>query len=87
MAKFKNPKLKKWDLYAGLGIGYGFELTSVDYLMSLEYEGYEDYKESRHYVATEFNLGVRYYPTEHFGAYIEYGYGASNAQLGLIFEW
>lgn len=87
MAKFKNPKFRKWDLYAGIGIGYGFEVKSVDYLMSVDYEGFSDYKEKEHYVATEFNLGVRYYPTKHFGAYIEYGYGASNTQLGLIFKW
>lgn len=88
---FKNKTLKKLDIYLGVGIGYGVETEKTDYLMKdeevIDYSPYVDGRESRYFVATEFNLGVRYYPVKHFGAYFEMGFGVSRSQFGLIYKW
>ncbi|MFT5858069.1 MAG: hypothetical protein ACI865_000153 [Flavobacteriaceae bacterium] len=92
LSHFSNKKLKKLDLYAGLGIGYGFESSKTDYLVEYEapsgtLELYEDKTEYYHYVATEFNVGARFFPLEHFGGYVELGFGMTRTQLGLIYKW
>jgi hypothetical protein len=94
MSHFKNKNIQKFDLYLGAGIGYGFEAENSDYLMKDEgennaniYFSFLDEKMKNHFVATEFNLGIRYYALNNFGAYFELGFGASRAQFGLIYKW
>lgn len=87
----KNKVLKKFDIYLGAGIGYGFGRKRYDYLMKDEdiitYIGGEDHTDKNHFVASEINVGARFYPLEHFGAYFELGFGTSRGQLGLIYKW
>ena len=88
----KNVKLKKWDIYAGIGLGYGFERETKDYTFGDNIDAstvyiYNDSDEKRHFIATEVNLGARFYPIENFGVYLEMGYGISFAQFGLIYTW
>jgi hypothetical protein len=88
---FKNRSIHKFDIYVGAGIGYGFGRKRFNYLMKDEdiitYLGYQDNIDKNHYVATELNIGVRYFALKNFGAYVELGFGMSRAQLGLIYKW
>ncbi len=92
LSHISNKKVKRLDLYAGLGIGYGFESKKTDYLMGYQppsgtINSYEDKTESYHYVATELSVGARFFPLEHFGGYVEIGFGMSRTQIGLIYKW
>jgi hypothetical protein len=88
----KNEKIRKLDVYIGAGIGYGFEYLNKDYLMLYvpppgTPNSFEDRKETTHFVATEVNLGFRFYALEHFGAFFELGFGTSKSQIGIIYTW
>lgn len=91
-SNLENEKAHKWDLYVGLGIGYGFEYYSKTYardyeLNPQEEEVFANAEKKTHFVASEFNVGARFYPIEQLGAYCEVGFGASTVQFGLIYKW
>ncbi|XOV65849.1 MAG: hypothetical protein ACFHU9_09445 [Fluviicola sp.] len=88
----KSVKLEKWDIYVSLGAGYGFERVTKDYTFGENIDAstvfiYNDSDEKKHFIATEINLGARFYPIENFGVYFEMGHGISFAQVGLIYTW
>ncbi len=87
-----SVRLKKWDIYIGLGLGYGFERKTVDYTFGENIDAstvhiYDDSDDKEHFIATEINVGARFYPIQNFGVYLEMGYGISFAQVGLIYTW
>lgn len=92
LERSKNKKLHSLDLYGGIGLGYGYAINKTDYLMNYQPpEGkpnsYIDQTETYHYLATEFNLGARFYILENIGLYLEAGYGLTYVQFGLIYQW
>lgn len=90
--EYNANKRYNLELYAGVGIGYGFERQTKDVTLG---EGidvsyttlYDDTRETSHFIAVEANVGARYYPIQNLGTYLEVGYGISFIQLGLIYTW
>lgn len=91
-ANAENSRLLKWDIYAGLSLGYGFEREIIDVTYLEEFDTsyeptIEDSNEGNHFMAVELNVGARYYPIDNFGIYCELGYGISTLQAGLTYTF
>lgn len=75
---FHYPLIEKVDTYAGLLLGYNI-LSSKSYGSAGEY----DYSPDSGSLAFSINVGGRYYFSENFSAFIEFGYGISILTLGI----
>jgi opacity protein-like surface antigen len=76
--------LKNLDTYAGLTLGWVFQIVDVEYGSYWNNHENKPSYSAKPYFLYGFNIGARYFFTKNIGAYLELGYsGLQLASLGL----
>ena len=72
---------RRWDPYAGIGLGYGYNILSID--LGGDLGGDDSKVSSTSPIAMEITAGARFFITPKFAVYGEVGFSQSLANLGV----
>lgn len=83
LAHFDNPFFQDLDVYAGIGLGYGFTNAIVEHSIPYDSDG----SNPDHFLDVELSIGARYYIEDFIGIYLEYGRTMSLLQIGVAVKF
>ena len=78
--------LRKWKIYTSLGLGIGIQ-RSIMNISAQTLDAPEAINTKTVYFVPQFMLGTEYLFKEHFGVFIEAGYGLSVLHGGLFYKF